>query len=255
MRYWVSGKPALLILMILFGTNSAFSSSYKPLTDRQLYQPLVTISVGPDFVRAGRAQTLTLLPPFQNHYTNSNPAMTVANGGVFVGVERALNERLWIQLGVSGYKDSHLNLEGDVWRFASPEFDVLGYSYQVQHTRVMVEGKVLTRWRQDETLHPYLSWGLGAAFNDANTYEETSLVPGVSPTFAFKNNMQTSFTWAIGAGADYIVNPDLRLGMGYQFADLGSASLGTTPAAATSNTLNFPHIYASQVRFQCTLLL
>ena len=40
------------------------------------YQALATVTIGPDFVQNGQAQTLSLLLPFQNHYTNTNNQKT-----------------------------------------------------------------------------------------------------------------------------------------------------------------------------------
>ena len=225
-----------------------------PMGEKVLYRPLATFTIGPDFVQKGRAQTLTLLPPFQNHYTNTNSSTTVTDAGMFIGVERIFCDKLWVQLGASGYVDAQISPEGHVWNFASPQFDTLSFAYTVHHTRVMAEGKFLTTLNRYQALHPYVSWGLGAAFNQASNYQEKALIAGAVPTLPFANKNQTSFTWGVGVGADYSVNPHVRLGMGYQFADLGSVSLGPTLAASTTQTLSFPHLYTNQLRFQFTFL-
>lgn len=244
---------SLLILgsqAILAGTVGDFKASRPPL-----YQPLATLTIGPDFVQKGRAQTLSLLPPFQNHYTNTRHSTTVADAGAFIGLERTLNDRLSAQLGISGYIDAQISPEGHVWRFASPEFDVLRYAYNVHHTRVMAEGKFLTTFGQHQALHPYVSWGLGAAFNRAQHYQESPLIPGAVPTMPFANHTKTSFAWGVGVGMDYSINSHVRIGAGYQFADLGGVSLGSTKAAITSQTLNFSHLFTNQLRFQLTFLV
>ena len=171
------------------------------------------------------------------------------------GVERVFSNKLWVQLGLAGYVDAQISPEGHVWRFASPLFDTLSYAYNVHHSRVMAEGKFLTTFSQYQALHPYVSWGLGAAFNRANNYHEAPLIPDAVPTLPFANNMQTSFTWGVGAGFDYTINSHVRVSAGYQFADLGSVSLGSTLAATTTTqTLYFPHLYTNQLRFQFTFL-
>jgi len=58
--------------------------------EKPLYQSLATFTVGPDFVKKGQAKTLSLTPPFQNHYTNTHSSTTVADAGVFIGVEPAV---------------------------------------------------------------------------------------------------------------------------------------------------------------------
>lgn len=225
------------------------------LQSHATYLPLATFTIGPDFVQKGQAQTLSLLPPFQNHYTNTNGTSTVADVGGFVGVERFFSDKLGVQLGVSGYVNTQISPQGHVWLFASPEFDTLSYAYNIHHTRVMAEGKFLTSISAYQSIHPYVSWGLGAAFNQAQNYQETPLIAGAVPTPPFTNDTQTSFTWGVGAGFDYILSAHTRLGIGYQFTDLGSVSLGPTPAATTNQTLSFSHLYTNQLRFQFTLLV
>lgn len=249
----------LLFLLTGLSSSIAFSASLPnhflhSVVDAK-YIPLVTLTVGPDFVQKGQAQTLSLLPPFQNHYTNTNSATTVVDAGAFVGVERVFNDKLWVQLGVSGYVDSQINPQGHVWLTGVPEFDALTYSYNVHHTRVMAEGKFLTTFSRYPTLHPYLSGGLGAAFNGARNYQEIPLIAGVPPTPPFGNHTQTSFTWGVGLGVDYTLNTHVRFGAGYQFSDLGSVTLGPTSAALTTQTLSFPHLYTNQLRFQFTFLV
>jgi len=56
-------------------------------------------------------------------------------------------------------------------------------------------------------------------------------------------------------GADYNINPHMRLGLGYQFLDLGKASLGPAFGATSTQTLNLPHLYVNQLRFQFTTLV
>lgn len=220
-----------------------------------MYQPLATFAIGPDFVQKGHAQTLSLLPPFQNHYTNTKHSGTVADAGVFIGFEHALNDRLWAQLGVAGYVDEQITPKGHVWRFASPAFDTLSYAYQVHHTRAIVEGKLLTSINQSQSIHPYVSGGLGAAFNRASNYQEMPLISGAVPTLPFANHTKTSLSWGIGAGVDYNINSHVRIGAGYQFSDLGKVALGATSAATTQQTLSFAHLRANQLRFQLTFLV
>ena len=219
-----------------------------------LSTPLVTLTVGPDFVEAGQAQNLTLLPPFQNHYTNNSSTATVADAGGFVGVERVLSDYLAVQLGVAGYVDAQISTEGDVWQFAVPLFDTLSYSYNIHHSRVMFSSKLLTTVPRYQTIHPYFSWELGTAYNRANNYQEQPLSPLAVPMTPFANHTQSSFAWGLGVGVDYNLNQHVRAGVGYQFADLGAVSLGVTPAEGTTQTLGLSHLYTNQLRFQLTFL-
>lgn len=210
--------------------------------------------MGPDFVEAGQAQNLTLLPPFQNHYTNTTHTATVADAGGFVGVERRVTDYLSFQLGVAGYVDAQLAPQGNVWQFGVPLFENLSYAYKVHHSRVMFSSKLLTTVPSYQAIHPYFSWELGTAYNNAGSYQETPLVSLAVPMTPFANRIQSSFAWGLGVGFDYNINPHVRAGIGYQFADLGSVSLGITPAASTTQTLTLPHLYTNQLRFQFSFL-
>ena len=70
----------------------------------------------------------------------------------------------------------------------------------------------------------------------------------------FANHNQSAFAWGLGVGLDYNLNQHIRAGVGYQFADLGSVSLGVTPAESTTQTLGLSHLYTNQLRFQFTFL-
>ncbi len=223
--------------------------------DRSHYTPLATFTIGPDFLNPGQAQTLTLLPPFQNTYTKGITSQTAADAGAFVGLERKFYDKLWVQLGVSGYVDAQITPKGSVWQFTLPEFEDLGYAYHIHHSRFMATTKLLTTISLYPLLHPYVSGEIGGAFNHAHGYQETPLEAGVLPMAPFADHSQTSFAWGVGVGLDYNLNQHVRLGAGYQFSDLGGASLGPTSAALTTQTLSLSHIYANQVRCQLTILV
>ena len=256
MRFYFVLLQYLMAGLLLVNNVSADSSqnNNRLLAKSADLRPLIMFSLGPDFIKHGRAQTLSLYPPFENYYTNTKSSATVIDGGIFVGIERALTDKIRIQYGIAGYTDAELHPQGDVWLFSSPLFDTLAYQYNVRHSRIVAEGKFLFDTHYSEALYPYFSWSIGTAFNKASDYKETPLVAGAVPTQPFNNNTQTAFTWGVGVGIDASVSKNIRVGAGYQFADFGSISLGRTPAAITSQTLSFPHLYANQFRFQLSIL-
>lgn len=251
----MSKKNTLACAALSLFSEYLCAGTMGPVATPSQWVPVITATAGPDFVNPGKSQTLTLLPPFQNHYTKDNASQTVTDVGGFVGVERVLTEKLSAQLGVSGYWDSQMTIKGDVWQFALPEFDDLSYTYRIHHARVMAATKLITTLSQYSFLHPYVSGEIGVAFNQASGYQETPLEVGAIPTPPFSNHSQTSFTWGVGAGVDYNLNQQVRLGVGYQFADLGGASLGQTTAQTTTQSLSLSHLYANQLRFQVTILV
>lgn len=196
-----------------------------------------------------------IVPPFEKHYTVDGTGNTVADIGGFLGLERIITEKLTAQFGVSGYGDMDFSPSGDVWQFAQPQFASVGYSYKVHLARMMFANKLLTTIPQYKVIRPYFSWEIGAAFNRATAYQETPLIPQAFTMAPYSNHSNTSFAWGVGLGFDYEVTAKIRAGIGYQFADLGSVSLGNSPAAATNQTLSIPNLYTNQLRFQLTYLL
>ncbi|WP_298627026.1 hypothetical protein [uncultured Legionella sp.] len=216
-------------------------------------RPFAGIALGAEFIRTGHAQTLSLLPPFSNHYTNNTSFQSSGLLGLGLGIERGLTEQLSWQLGLSGYFNTEVHSKGHVWQFALPEFDNFIYDYRIQSKRLMATGKLLGTVKQ--TIHPYLSCELGAGFNRTSAYTETPLIIEASPMAPFSDRTQTSFAWGVGAGVDVDINTMLRLGLGYQFANLGKASLGLSPTQLTQQTLGLPHLYSQEVRFQLTAFI
>jgi opacity protein-like surface antigen len=216
-------------------------------------RPFAAFTVGPEFIHTNHSQTLSLLPPFSNHYTSNSSWQSSANLGLAAGFEKALTHRLRYQLGLAGYFNTEVHPQGHVLQLALPEFDNFTYRYQIQSSRLMATGKLLGTVKQ--TLHPYLSAELGAAFNHAQGYNEMPLREEAVAMAPFSNHTNTSFSWGAGLGLDVDINANLRLGAGYQFIGLGKAQLGLSPAQETSQVLTTPHLYSHQLRFQLTALI
>ena len=235
--------------------SQPINSFSAPLFDFKQYTPVITLTIGPDFINKGPAQTLTILPPFQKHYTVNGSGYTETDGGGFIGLERVITERLSVQFGVAGYGDTGFNSSGDVWQFAQPQFANVAYTYKVHHSRVMFANKLLTTVPQYKAIHPYFSWEIGAAFNRATGYQEAPKIAQAFTMTPYANHSSSSFAWGVGVGFDYALNQNIRAGIGYQFSDLGSVSLGRSVAVTTNQTLTIPNLYTNQLRFQLTYLL
>ena len=249
----------LLAMWIVAGliSNQALGGTMGALSDYwSTSKKVTTVTLGPDFVYQGGSQNVTLLPPYQNTYASNKQWKTVGDFGGFLGIELAVTNWLNTQMGIAGYGDTAIPISGAVWQFTVPAFDDLHYSYRVHHGRVVFANKLLTTMPRWQATNPYFSWEIGAAFNRAEGYQEYAVIPGVNPAAPFASHSRTAFTWAVGVGVDYSVNPHIRTGIGYQFADLGATSLGSTTAATSSSaTLSLPHLYANQLRFQLTYVL
>lgn len=246
--YW----PMFLLYSPL--TVSAPAPSSLPSMFHSTIQPFAAITVSANFLRASKAQSLTLLPPFTNYYTNhSSSYQSTGSLGLTAGIEgRQLSHLFW-QLGASGYFNTQVTTHGQVWQFGLPEFNNFTYRYQVQSSRIVATAKLLSTVKK--RVHPYLSGELGASFNRASAYNEVPLLEEAYPMAPFRDHTHSSLAWGVGAGIDADITTMFRLGLGYQFADLGKAQLGVSPAQETQQVLNIPHLYSHQLRFQLTALI
>ena len=252
-------KRYVLITRIVAATalmgNQVFAGTMGVISDYWgESKKVATLTLGPDFVYQGGSHTLTLLPPFQNTYASNEQWKAVGDFGGFLGIEHPLTEYLSVQTGIAGYGNTSLPISGNVWQFALPEYNNFTYSYRVSHGRLLFSNKLLTHWNRYPDLLPYFSLELGAAFNRASGYQETPITALAIPMSPFRSHSKTSFSWAIGIGGDYTVRPHIRVGVGYQFADLGGAKLGTTLAETTTQTLSVAHLWSNQLRFQLSYI-
>lgn len=252
----VSKKYMVYGLALLFSSTD-YASQPVSIKEQSAYlstlRSFAAFTLGADFLRTGRAQTLSLVPPFNNYYTANESFKSSGNLGLTAGAEQRWTDTLSWQLGLSGYFNSEVNTTGHVWQFALPEYDNFTYHYRIQSKRLLASGKLLGTVKQ--ALHPYVSAELGAAFNRASSYDEIALIEEMVPMAPFSNHTKTSLAWGVGAGLDVNINPAFRLGAGYQFADLGKVKLGRSPAQLTQQTLGLPHLYSHQLRFQLTAFI
>lgn len=240
------------VLLLSIGVQSGFAMTW---VDKEMPQhtwhPLITVTAGGDFIQTGESQVISS-PPFATRYTGDSSWDATATGGVLLGVEKQLNPLWAYQLGAAAYLNSSAQVTGHIWQFTLPEFDNFVYHYHIQPVRVMAAGKLLGAYQR---FHPYVSAEVGVAFNRASSYQETPLLIEEIPLPPFSAQRTTSFAWGVGAGVDIDVYAKTRLGIGYQFADLGKSALGANPERMTSESLALSHLYSNQIRLQLTYII
>lgn len=214
--------------------------------------PFAVITAGVDFIHTNHSQNVSLIPPFTNHYASNSSYPTSAGLGLGGGLEGHPSDRFFWQLGFSGFFNTSVTSTGEVWQFGLPGYHNFNYVYHIQSSRVVATGKVLSTFKQ--VIHPYVSGELGAAFNAASSYQEIPLSEDSVAMSPFAGHTRNSFSWGIGTGVDVDINAHLRIGIGYQFVDLGKTTLGLSPAQATFEQLGISNLYTHQARFQLTAL-
>ncbi|MDI1352930.1 MAG: hypothetical protein PSV35_09245 [bacterium] len=242
-------KPLSLMLLLC---EVGFAGTMGELVVTNM-RPFTTINAGAEFMHAGESQRVSIIGPIGNYYTVNKSYQSSGLLGVAAGIETSAGSGFIWQLGIVGYYNSKVKARGDVWEFGLPEYDDFTYSYTIQSKRLMATGKLLVTYEQ--RFHPYLSADLGVGFNRASNYREIPLLTEVISTTYFSNTTTSSFAWGAGLGVDTDISNRFRLGIGYQFEDLGKVSLGPSLVQVGSGSLHSSHQYGQQVRLQLSAFI
>lgn len=116
-------------------------------------------------------------------------------------------------------------VKGTVMQYSEPDFLNYNYKWRINSDVISVFSKVnLFEYKR---ILPYVDVGIGYANNRSGRYSETPLsgvTQRVSPNFSSHSNSQ--FTYNVGTGLDFQINPQWIASLGYEFQDLGSVSSG-----------------------------
>lgn len=203
--------------------------------------PVISVLGGYASENASSSQAFTGLDNqqfiYQNHATGKNTGFV----GGFLGLEQRLDwsgqwAEYFLQTGleydyIGSISESGLNSVG----FSPATYSTYDYNYRQQTQQVLGVLKGIGRYRQ--IYYPYVSLGLGAAFNQLSDYSVTDLLP-ISPLFA--NTTSTQFSYTLGIGFDTAVYAQMKLGLGYRYSNFGQTQY------SVPFNLGAPHAYANQ---------
>jgi opacity protein-like surface antigen len=167
---------------------------------------------------------------------------------VFIGNHWLLDRSWSVDGGLEYVQYSDFNLTGRVTQGASQFVtNKYQYGYKILPRQFLLEGKFLYHF--SENLFPYLLLGAGVAYNNAHAFTTTAPV-----TRIYKNHNEGSFSYSVGFGVDVGVANNLRLGIGYRFVDLGTASLGSASINGVSapGTISLSSNYVNELLAQIT---
>ena len=244
------------------------------------WQPLVTLTAGAAFNNdTGNSQYFPSPNPVQDAYYNyaaNNSQESVLLVGGFIGAERKLARNWNIQLGLGYYQPGIYHAKGTLTQgpaiigSGAPDIDASSqypYRYNIKTQQLLVESKLL--FTTHNIFHPYITAGIGAGFN--NVYGFSADITPVDTTLTnhFNSANTTSFSYRVGFGIDVDLTKQVRLGLGYRFADFGSTKSGTSvidsgginndgtvnPAVTSNNRLTQSHLYTNDVVAQLTYLI
>jgi opacity protein-like surface antigen len=250
--------PLILILTSLIVPNS-WAGTKKSNYIEKPWKGVLAIGGGAAITsNVGSSKTFPISNPVTDQFFIYDDHRTTQAAGfveAFLGAERKIHTNWIMQIGLDFTQMNALTSKGDLTQGAdTPSADEYSYKYSIKSRQLLAAGKFLYRWQKYYL--PYVFLGLGAAWNKAYDYG-TSIPPFSTFTRDYSQNTQTSFSYSLGLGLDYEFYKTLRLGIGYRFADLGRASLGSAQIDTTSvsGTLSQSHIYTSEILAQLTVLL
>ncbi len=226
-------------------------------------QPVLAMFGGFSGLSAGYSQSYVGTDDTVFRYKNTNN--TLYNGliGGFLGAEWAhvkYMPALLLQTGLEYTYLGNTSLSGSDSVGIQPNTATFyDYRYTLKSQQLLGVVKLLSfpekRW------HPYVSAGVGAAFNTMKQFgavtDETDSI-NLTPSFADNNSAQ--FSYALGAGIDTVLTNHARLALGYRFTDIGQTTLqnGIITTNAYSTALNFalssPRVYMNQLVIQLAYL-
>jgi opacity protein-like surface antigen len=222
--------------------------------------PVITASLGINRNDLGISQTINL-DGFPNTYIpNTGRTQRQAMFGIFGGFEHhghgdkfSSHYSNWrYQVGLGVYQNEASHVTGVVNEFGLPQFNNLNFKYYVRSRYVMAEGRVLYIFK--DVLVPYVMAGAGVTRNNVDNYFETPRINTAVPMAPFRNNASNLITYGVGAGVELILVPNVRIGGGYRYQDLGSGRLDPSPAQTTTNTFYAGKIQSHQILFQVTAI-
>jgi opacity protein-like surface antigen len=85
-------------------------------------------------------------------------------------------------------------------------------------------------------LSPFLGAGAGFADNRLSGFTERGIGYAANPTLGpigYANGTRTSFAWALMAGVDFDLTPNIKLELGYRYLSYGSFSAGGATCGGT----------------------
>ena len=165
-------------------------------------------------------------PYNQDTYTTNTD-----NSAVFslAAGKRWVNDSKWISASSLSLNWQHyFNIQPghNILQYSDPEFLNYTYNWNFDSNLLLANAKLdLLRYQR---FAPYITGGIGAAFNYAHGYNETAL-SGVTPRLSpgFQNHTTTQFAYQLGTGVDLQLNPKLILSVGYNYQNLGGVFSGS----------------------------
>jgi len=248
-----------ILLSFVFCTKSIAAENLKGEKSyvRNL-RTILTLGGGTGFTNdAGAATTIPIndsITEEQYTYSPDSDNQTLGLFNAFLGIEFPLRQQFAGQVGLGYYYFAESKVNGILTQGADAgSSSMFPYKYKIRNNQLLLDSK----WFYTcNAFRPYFALGLGAAFNNASSFDVT-IPKYITFSRMYESYDATSFSYNVGLGLDYNINQYTRIGIGYRFADLGKVSLGdsTIDATPVSGTISQSHFYIHEVLAQLTFII
>lgn len=174
---------------------------------------------------------------------------------VFAG-KRWQRDSAWLpaySLGVRYESLFTTTVHGVISQYSLPEFTNYDYTWNIVSNLLFASAKV--NLYQYKRLLPYVTAGLGGAFNRASGYEENAL-PGVTSRFSpdFQDNTKTQFAYHVGVGLDVQLTQGMLVSLAYQYMNLGQIKSGYGTSTWSNQSLDLGSYHSNGLFLGATYL-
>ncbi len=218
------------------------------------WQPVISIGGGLSSVFSlGKSQSFPIVNPTTDMFFNyTGPAnnQTASLWDVFLSAEHPIYHDWLIQIGIAYSQAGRFQPKGELYQGVSViSADYYHEQFNISTNQLLAEAKILYPYHHK--MNPYVLLGLGGSFNKVYHYT-TSVPPFLTFTRMYGDKTTSGFAFRVGLGIDANINQQIRVGLGYRFADLGPIQFG----AATIDEIKVPgslfnnHLYANELLIQ-----
>lgn len=248
----VRSRYILLAGLFLFQAETSVYAFPKTSVDLSQLKLFLTGTVGASKLSTNQSQHYDSPATCFYNYSPTDTSSSMLGGGTLgMEIKTSLSYLYGIDVGVSYYGTGAYSLKGQLHQGVDAiSTSNYQYSYSIKSRQVMLESKFL--FKVKNKIFPYLSVGVGDAFNEALSYK-TNVPSFFEFTPNFPSHSQQQFAYLLGTGIDLDLQQGFRLGAGYRFTDSGFANLGggVIDNVPTSFALK-QHLYSNQLFFQVT---
>lgn len=248
-------KQRLLITSLLLAgmAGQAWADGYSSWADGGARKWVGALALGPVWASEGETQTFYLTPAVERTFVADNSSKALAAGELFLGMEKAVSERVVSQMGVVFASTSRTTLHGIIWDDADPQFDNFSYQYKLQNNHVGLKARFL--YDSGSSFMPWVSASVGLAFNHAYDYTNTPLIFEAVASPNFSDRTQIGVSYSLGIGIQKVINDNWQVGVGYEFADWGKSQLGAAYGQTMNSGLKLNHFKTNGLMVNATWAL